>query len=437
MKLLRWIYRHLLIVFLIGVGMVVAGYLYFIPVLKQEVFTFEYGTAIPSESGYYFYEIAQHDLDLSDDLSSVGDTIGRFEVTLHYGVFHYDVTIDIVDTTAPVITLNQNHVDDIDHIESIISVEEMDDYTIVLDSIIDLTHSLDYSTNGMKLKNIKLHAIDESGNQSESLNALIWIDGNNQGYIDSGYVKQGVSLEQAISAYVKDQGYSMDDLSYGYTNLTTGETLLYDASNCRVGASTYKLPLNMLIQDGINSGLLKPNDTVLFEADDYEVSAGNLVIDYDIGDDIPLDYLMHESLFYSSNTASRMLYKLFGGFSAFKQYCDRYSDVDYASTGENNWTNVNFLMDVVSYFHAHLKEYCDIAMFLSTAMPHDYGAYYLQWPMIHKYGHYDTAINDVGVVNGAYPFLFVVLSENMETQDVGMIVNIMAEYTVVSTKEMP
>ena len=70
-------------------------------------------------------------------------------------------------------------------------------------------------------------------------------------------------------------------------------------------------------------------------------------------------------------------------------------------------------------------------MLLSNAMPHDYGAYYLQWPMIHKYGHYDTAINDVGAVMGAYPFLFVVLSENMETQDVGMIVNIMAEYTVI------
>ena len=433
---MKWIYCHLLMVFLISVGVVVTSYLYFIPVLKQDVFTFEYGSTIPSESGYYFYEIAKQDVDLSKDLSSVGDTIGRFEVTLHYGVFHYDVTIDIVDTIAPVISLNQNHVDDIDHIESIVSVDDANDCTIIIDSLRDLTHSLCYSTNGMKLVNVVFSAQDDSGNQSEPLNALVWIDGDNPGYIDSGYVKQGVSLDDAIFDYVNDQGYTLDDLSYGYTNLSTGQTIVHDAAHWRIGASTYKLPLNMLIQDGIHSGLLHTNDTVLFEADDYEISAGNLMIDYDVNDQIPLDYLMYESLFYSSNTASRMLYKLFDGFSAFKHYCDRYSDVDYASTGENNWINVDFLMDVVTYFYNHLKDYSNIAMLLSNAMPHDYGAYYLQWPMIHKYGHYDTAINDVGVVNGAYPFLFVVLSENMETQDVGMIVNIMAEYTEVSTKKM-
>lgn len=189
----------------------------------------------------------------------------------------------------------------------------------------------------------------------------------------------------------------------------------------------------MLIFDLIDEGILSMDSTIIFEVDDYEVSAGYLTSDYDLGDAIPLSYLTYESLYYSSNTASRMLYKALGGFSEFKALTTRYSDIDYASTGETNLINVDFLLDVLDHFYTNGHDYPMIYQWLGQAMPDDYGALYLDVPMIHKYGHYQTNINDCGLIMAPIPFSFVVLTSDMSEIDVGNIVAIMYEYTLFSS----
>ncbi len=66
----------------------------------------------------------------------------------------------------------------------------------------------------------------------------------------------------------------------------------------------------------------------------------------------------------------------------------------------------------------------------SMSSEDNYGRYTSKIPMMHKYGHYDTALNDCGIVFGPIPFAFVILSESMSEIDVGNIVNIMVLYTL-------
>ena len=430
---MRWCYQHLLMVFIIFTVGVISAYIYFIPILKDDTFIFEYGSTIPTKTGYYFYEVKAHDIDLSNAVDGLSTALGRHEVTLDYGPYHYDVTIVIEDTIAPSLTLIGSSIKDLDDLSSIIKVDEINDYQLIIDEVVDLTDTLDYQTNGLKYMALSIHAVDSAGNASETIDAMVWVGDVESMVLTSGYVDETTSLSKAIENYVSDHGYTMDDLSYGYTNLMNGETILYDASNWRIAASTYKLPMNMIVMDRIHDGTMDYDDQIIFEPDDYEESAGNLLDDYDLYDPIPLDYLMHESLYYSSNTASRMIYKALGGFTTFKQFTRKYSDVDYASTGEDNRINVDFLMDVILYFYDHMDDYPLISQWLSQAVTTDYASYYLDLPMIHKYGHYQNHINDVGLTMGPYPFAFVVLSDDMETYDLGMIVNIMAEYTMVQS----
>lgn len=405
-------------------------YIYYIPILKDDVFIFEYGSTLPTNSGYYFYEMANHDVDLSSAVDGLSTALGSHEITLDYGPYHYDVTIIIEDTIEPKVEVDGYIMDTLDDLSSILTIEEINDYQIIIDETIDLTDTLDYQTNGLEYMALSCHVEDAAGNESEPVDLMIWVGDMDDMVATSGYVNETMPLKQAIENYVIDHGYTMDDLSYGYINLSNGQTISYDASLWKKAASTYKLPLNMIFTDLINDGTIDKKDTIIFEMDDYELSAGNLLSDYDLNDPIPVDYLMHESLYYSSNTASRMLYKALGGFTNFKTYTNRYSDVDYASTGEDNLINVDFLMDVVMYLYEHMDQYPQLCQWLSTAVTTDYASTYLDLPMIHKYGHYQTSINDAGLAMGPYPFAFVVLSENMETYDLGMIVNIMEEYTI-------
>lgn len=422
-KLLKLIYHYLEYIFLLVVILCIGAYLYFIPSLKSKEYTFSLSDDIPTSSDVYINDKVRDSIDFTDQLKTI-DGVGTYDITLNYYCFKYDITIHVVDNMSPIISVNSRVIESLKDIETNLTIHD-DSNTTVTTEVTPLYET--YMSNGYQLVSVNYLVVDEYDN-SASIDTTLLI-GNSE-YLYQDLNVQQNSLEEMIQEYVLMHNLSLDDLSYGYVNLETNETVLFDEETLRTGASTYKLPLNMIMCDLVNEGILQQDSLLLYHLNDYEIGGGDLEAYYSVGELIPLDVLQYQSLYYSNNTASRIMFAALGGFEEFKSIANSYSDAIYDTGDDSNVISVNYLLDCLEVLVNNPDKYSVVYQYLSQAELNHYGRYTTNIPMLHKYGYYNTSINDCGYVFGPIPFIFVVLSEDYSEIDIGNIVNLMVSYTL-------
>lgn len=198
-----------------------------------------------------------------------------------------------------------------------------------------------------------------------------------------------------MEPFLKKYGLHEGNFSLCYYNTVTGEEYRCNPDAMMVAASTYKLPLNMYYYEMEASGEIAP--------DAYIPNSGTT-----------LDVCHRLSLAESNNEVSiAMLYNL-GSFRTYKDCMRKYFTQEEvpAQYYADNYYSTAMMMDALKYLYAHESDFTELLGYLKQAQP---GAYFKKYisdcEIAHKFGSFEGAENDVGIIYAGQPFLLAVYTQ--------------------------
>ena len=190
-------------------------------------------------------------------------------------------------------------------------------------------------------------------------------------------------------------------VAVGYCNTVTGEEHFHQPDKYMIGASIYKVPLNMAFAEMVARGEI-----------DWETPLP----------DYPYEYMMQESLIYSNNALSgSLMFRLGGSYRGFLNAIAPYLGVD-VETVDPQYYNERY---TARQYVTCLKTLCTeperfprIIETMQQAEPNNYFKYREQrFDIAHKYGYWIENgvlnLNDVGIAYTDDPIVLVVLSSGV------------------------
>ena len=254
----------------------------------------------------------------------------------------------------------------------------------------------------LEVKSKQNNLINRASEIEEDQNTKVK-ESNNSKYIDTALAKE-------IEAYLRDNDIDHEDISYCIKDLKHNITYSMNENEEFVAASTYKLPLAMLYYDMVNEGEYDLETTFTYSVYMHE-DVGVISSSYGIGSQIPLKDILDFMILYSDNDAAHILYENLGGWKAYKQAMQKYTDAiseNYYSI--DNVTTAKTLNDVSSYLYKHKKDYKDLIKNMEKAELGEYLDKVIQQKMPQKYGMCNYTYNSVGFVDCETPYSIVVLT---------------------------
>ena len=237
-----------------------------------------------------------------------------------------------------------------------------------------------------------------------------------QSYDDTYFAQN--SLEEIMESFRAQYGLTESNFSLCYYNTVTGESYTFADDHFMVAASTFKLPLNLYYYEMEQSGEI---------ASDAPIPNSGTT----------LDQCHYQSLVWSNNEVSlAMLYNL-GTFRQYKEkMCTYFSmaqeDIDYVYWVDNYYCT-QMMMDTLKYLYDRQDTFSQMIDYLKQAQPGEYfKAYVSDYEIAHKYGYFEGAINDVGIIYTPQPYLLACYTQDVAdgAQVVGKVNELLCAYTV-------
>lgn len=220
------------------------------------------------------------------------------------------------------------------------------------------------------------------------------------------------SLGDVVTQFRKEYGLTEKNFSMSY-RLTDG-TLKYnfEGDTLRPAASTYKLPLNMYYYDMERAGKISPKARIRGYS---------------------LDQMHRQSLVYSNNEVSHAMMFNLGTYRHYRELMAQFSEKKVTDSfyGGNVFTSA-YMIHVLDRIYQNRDQYREMIGYMKEASP---GQYFKRGNedvvIAHKYGSYNGALNDVGIIYTDTPFLLAVYTQNVKNAEVvlGKIAGLMTEYT--------
>lgn len=236
--------------------------------------------------------------------------------------------------------------------------------------------------------------------------------------IGAAYGFANSTLEAVLNQFMEENGLDEDNFSMSCYLTGTGELFSFAGDTFRVAASTYKLPLNMVYYDMERQGKLSP-DTYI---DGYSLST------------------MHYETIVNSNNdmAISMLYNL-GSFRTYREIMTQFYDQDYPSVYyAGNNINSDYMLAVLWKLYCCQEDYPELLDNMKAAA---YGQYFQlyqgEYEIAHKYGYFEGAVNDVGIIYTPEPILVAAYTEQVGYAEskLGALAELLTEYSVYRTQQ--
>lgn len=226
-----------------------------------------------------------------------------------------------------------------------------------------------------------------------------------------------MTLEEAVADFLTQNGLNEEDFALSYYNTVTGETYGYRDTQMMVAASTFKLPLNLYYYDLERQGEIDP--------DAWIEGAGTTLSD-----------AHYQSLVYSNNDVSiGLLYNL-GDFRTYKTLMRKYftmtdEEIDYIYYVDNYYCT-RMMLDALKYLYDNSADFEEMLGYMKEAQPGEYfkAGVPEEYEVAHKYGWFEGAVNDVGIIYTPEPFLLAVYTQDMSAAVVADAAALMTDYNL-------
>lgn len=407
--MLRWVKKYGILLLIFGLCIFI-GLLFYMHDqsrvhMKQESFRFEYGTKIPYTSDAYFdYQDSYETVTFDEKLFAMKE-VGSYEVKVTFAQQEYTLPIEIVDESAPVITISND--------EALIYRFQNklfgSFYKITDNSAATGEIRLNKQENGQQ--EVCILATDAYENKAKECK-MMQVEIKD---LQLAQIPKVNSAEELINAFIREKQLNTNSFAFFYESFYDQEVYLYNSDCVINAASTIKVPLNMLYEDAYAKKEMDPNQTVSLLYSDIE-PGGGMTSEHKLNTSLTYAYLQEQSIVYSDNTATNMLVRALGGFSVFRKQIAQYSKAQLPeSFYSQNVITAAYMSDVMHTLYQQSDRYHHLIEHMKQASEGEY----LQagsdaFEIAQKYGSFDDVLHAVGIVYTPKPYAVGIFTMNRE-----------------------
>lgn len=224
------------------------------------------------------------------------------------------------------------------------------------------------------------------------------------------------TLEARVVQFMEENYLNEQNFSMSYYNTVTGESYAFEDTHMMVAASTYKLPLNLYYYQQELAGEIAPDALI---AGVYRLSDCH-----------------YQSLVWSNNEISEaMLYQI-GSFQEYKQTMRTFTDMTDDEIDPRYYSGnlycTRMMMDALKYLYDHAADYEEMLSYMKEASPQNgyFRKYVTECEVAHKYGSFEGAENDTGIIYAGQPFLLAVYTQDVAGEEIcAKAARLMKDYT--------
>ncbi len=224
------------------------------------------------------------------------------------------------------------------------------------------------------------------------------------------------TLEARVAQFMEENYLNEQNFSMSYYNTVTGESYAFEDTHMMVAASTYKLPLNLYYYQQELAGEIAPDALI---AGVYRLSDCH-----------------YQSLVWSNNEISEaMLYQI-GSFQEYKQTMRTFTDMTDDEIDPRYYSGnlycTRMMMDALKYLYDHAADYEEMLSYMKEASPQNgyFRKYETECEVAHKYGSFEGAENDTGIIYAGQPFLLAVYTQDVAGEEIcAKAARLMKDYT--------
>ena len=224
------------------------------------------------------------------------------------------------------------------------------------------------------------------------------------------------TLEARVAQFMEENYLNEQNFSMSYYNTVTGESYAFEDTHMMVAASTYKLPLNLYYYQQELAGEIAPDALI---AGVYRLSDCH-----------------YQSLVWSNNEISEaMLYQI-GSFQEYKQTMRTFTDMTDDEIDPRYYSGnlycTRMMMDALKYLYDHAADYEEMLSYMKEASPQNgyFRKYVTECEVAPKYGSFEGAENDTGIIYAGQPFLLAVYTQDVAGEEIcAKAARLMKDYT--------
>ncbi|HZK52998.1 MAG TPA: serine hydrolase [Desulfosporosinus sp.] len=219
------------------------------------------------------------------------------------------------------------------------------------------------------------------------------------------------SLEDSIRNFLGDEA---GKVGLVYYDISSGSTISINESKVFTAASTYKVPLAMMIYDMVSKGTLKETDTLKFTESSREGGTG-LLQNTNLASPIKVSTLVEYAIRYSDNIAANMLIKRIN-YSNYK----RLEDIKLGITTNHTKNEItaqgafNALKSLNDGANQGNKNYSKLIGFMKQTIFNDRISHNLPNSIVaHKIGNYGSNVHDIGIIYTERPYILAIYTNGL------------------------
>lgn len=229
---------------------------------------------------------------------------------------------------------------------------------------------------------------------------------------------EDANIKKIIEELVVKEKLNNNNFAMFYYNKNQDKYYFYNENTYLKGASTVKMPVAMVYYDKIKSGEITLEDTITYTSECYETGDGITDYTYSVGDEVPIKFLLQQSVVNSDNTAVNILVENLG-YENYRKEIAKYSDLELPEEfNETNITCAKYAYDVVNHLYENIDKYSELIEDLKISSEGKYLKKYLpNNDVAHKYGSYEGYVHDYGIIFGETNYLIGIFTKNIPNAD--------------------
>lgn len=227
------------------------------------------------------------------------------------------------------------------------------------------------------------------------------------------------SLENRILNYL---GENVQNVALSFYEISTGESFDINGDELFKAGSTYKVPLNIVLYDLVQSGKINLNDFVEYNHEKH-YEGGSGFLQNDIIDQIlpPQSFgeLSKRSIINSDNIAANMLITGIGRYTSIYREYGKILGYSLNRDGNDFTTNeMNAFLKRIYYNENNNPYYKTLVEYLKNSSSGvRIGRYIPDKIVASKYGSYQGNYHDIAIVYGDEPFILSIFTRNLKNAE--------------------
>ena len=225
-------------------------------------------------------------------------------------------------------------------------------------------------------------------------------------------------IKNLITEIKTQNNLTEENFAFFYYNPQTQKYYFDNQNKYFKAASTVKVPVAIMYYDKIKNGELTKESTLQYTSDDYEEGGGTTASLYSVGDNVPISYLLEQSIVNSDNTAVNILIDGIG-YRKCREQIAEFSDEQFTEEFyTTNLTTADLGYNIINHIYQNQENYQELLGYMKQSSFGEYLKKYItEYDVAHKYGSYAGNVHDYGIVFADSPYLIGVYTQNVPNAD--------------------